>query len=197
MAKDDWFDDALHAAPHTGPHIDTSVPSPARMYDYYLGGKDNFPADREAAKRQMAVNPQASRAVHNNRRFLVRAVRFVAEQGIDQYVDLGAGIPTSPNVHEVARELDPGARIAYVDNDPVVVSHSRALRATEPGVMAIEADARDTDTILARLTGHLDWSRPVAVLALGLLHFMSVPEGHRLLATFRELTISGDRKSVV
>ena len=111
------------------PRIDVTIPSPARMYDYYLGGKDNFPVDREAAEEALTVVPQGRAIARANRRFLVRAVRYLAQNGIRQFIDLGTGIPTSPSVHEVAREIVPDARVVYVDNDPVVTVHNRALLA--------------------------------------------------------------------
>jgi len=104
--------------------FDPSVPSPARMYDYYLGGKDNFPADREAAEQALSVVPFGREVALANRQFLARAVTFMARNGIDQFVDLGMGIPSRPNVHEVARNIRPGARVLYVDNDPMVCAHA-------------------------------------------------------------------------
>jgi len=110
--------------------VDTSRAHPARLYDYYLRGKDNYPVDRAAARKVIAASPQARKLALANRGFLVRVVQFLAEQGIRQFLDLGTGIPTSPNVHEVARQVTPGATVVYVDNDPVVTRHSQALRAT-------------------------------------------------------------------
>ncbi|MDX6355533.1 MAG: hypothetical protein QOF98_2436, partial [Streptomyces sp.] len=102
------------------PEIDTSVPHSARVYDYVLGGKDNYPVDREAAEKMLAGWPALQISMRENRKFMHRAVRFAAEQGIDQFLDIGTGIPTSPNVHEVAQGVHPGARVVYVDNDPIV-----------------------------------------------------------------------------
>ena len=110
-------------------NIDLRTPSPARMYDYYLSGKDNFPRDREAAERALKVFPAGRDLAWANRRFMVSAVKFLARKGIDQFIDIGTGIPTSPNVHEVARSVNPAANVAYVDNDPVVLAHDRALLA--------------------------------------------------------------------
>lgn len=153
---------------------DFSVPNPARMYDYFLGGKDNFPADREAANRVIAAYPEARTLARANRRFLTRAVWFLAEHGISQYIDLGAGLPTSPNVHQVARQVRPDARVVYVDNDPVVTCHGRALRATNDGVAAIDGDIRDPRSILAdpELTAVIDFAAPVAILCVAVLHFI-------------------------
>lgn len=126
----------------TVPRFDPSVPSPARMYDYYLGGKDNFAADREAAEQALSVVPFGREVARANRQFLVRAVTFMARDGIDQFIDLGTGLPTGPNVHEVARSVHPDARVLYVDNDPMVCSHARALLATGNSVAAIQGDIR-------------------------------------------------------
>lgn len=153
--------------------VGTRVAHPARMYDYYLGGKDNFEADRIAAEKAMSVIPDAQKVVRTNREFLVRVVRTMADSGIDQYIDLGTGYPTSPNVHEVAKERQPNARVVYVDNDPVVVTHNRALRQGR-GVVAIDGDIRDPQQILANhaLTDTIDFTRPVGVLLIAVLHFV-------------------------
>lgn len=150
------------------------VPHPARIYDYVLGGKDNFEVDRIAAEKAMSVVPDARKVARTNREFLVRVVRAMADSGIDQFIDLGAGFPTSPNVHELARERRPGARIVYVDNDPVVVGHNRALR-EGPGVLAIDGDIRDPRKILSdpALTDAIDFTRPVGVLFIAVLHFVT------------------------
>lgn len=185
----DWFDEAARAEPVTPPTIDTSVPSTARMYDYYLGGKDNFPADRDAAQRVIDAYPEQRQLARNNRGFLVRAVRYLAEGGIDQFIDLGTGIPTSPNVHEVAREVRPDARVVYVDNDPVVTTHTRALRTTTDGIVAVEADIRDPRAILDddALRAVIDWDRPVAVLCISVLHFIDdADDPAGIIAAFRE-----------
>ena len=124
------------------PGFDPSVPNPARMYDYYLGGKDNFLADREAAEVALSVVPFGREVARANRQFLARAVMFMARSGIDQFIDLGTGLPTRPNVHEVARSIQPNARVLYVDNDPMVCTHAQALLATNDGVAAIQGDVR-------------------------------------------------------
>jgi SAM-dependent methyltransferase len=179
--------------PSPEPHaeIDTSVASPARMYDYYLGGKDNFPADRNAAEQVIKAHPEQQRLARANRGFLIRAVRFVAEQGVDQFLDLGTGIPTSPNVHEVAREANPAARVVYVDNDPIVTAHNRALRATHDGVVPVHADVRDPAAILDHpdVRGTLDFDRPVALLAVAVFHF--VPEAEQVLPVLRAALAPG------
>jgi hypothetical protein len=158
--------------------IDVTRPSIARIYDYLLYGKDNFAVDRAAAQKLMQSRLQPRRLALANRGFLFRAVRFLAEQGIAQYLDLGSGLPTSPSVHEVAREVIPGARVVYVDHDPIVVAHNDALLATRDGVITIRADLRDPDAVLASeaLAKVIDFAEPVAVLLLNVLHFISLEE---------------------
>jgi hypothetical protein len=180
----------------TGPGAvpDFSVPNPARMYDYFLGGKDHFPADREAAGKVIAAYPETRALARANRRFLTRAVWFLAEQGIGQYIDLGAGLPTSPNVHEVARQARPGARVVYVDNDPVVTSHGRALCATDDGVAVIDGDIRDPRSILAdpELTAVIDFTEPVAILCVAVLHFIREEEDPgEIVTTLRGRMVPG------
>lgn len=169
--------------------FDPSTPSPARMYDYYLGGKNHFPADREAAEQAMAVVPHAQDVAWANRQFLVRAVRTMAQAGIKQYIDLGTGYPTSPNVHEIAHEMNPGARVVYVDNDPVVSRHNMAFLAHEPNVSALDGDIRDPESILTHpdVTGLIDFRRPVGVLLVAVLHFVTDAEGpEEIVAAFRD-----------
>ncbi|MBX6381558.1 MAG: SAM-dependent methyltransferase [Microbispora sp.] len=159
------------------PGIDAGIPNPARMYNYFLGGKDNFAADREAAERVLQVAPEARALARSNRAFLRRAVRhLVAEAGIRQFVDIGTGLPTVGSVHEVAHELDPGVRVAYVDNDPVVLAHSRALLSgTAETTVTVQGDLRRPEEILAHpdLRSLIDLSRPVAVLLVAVLHFLT------------------------
>jgi hypothetical protein len=167
--------------------IDVTRPSIARIYDYVLYGKDNFAVDRAAAERLMESGLDRRHALAN-RAFLRRAVGFLARQGIGQYLDLGSGLPTSPCVHEVARDTIPGARVAYVDHDPIVVAHNDALLATRDGVVTIRGDIRDPDSVLAHeaLAGCLDFSQPVAVLLLSVLHFISHEEdAPGIVAKFR------------
>jgi S-adenosyl methyltransferase len=161
--------------PETAPRFDPSVPSPARMYDYYLGGKDNFPADREAAELALSVVPSGRELARANRQFLVRAVTHMARSGISQFIDLGIGLPTSPNVHEVARSVHPGARVLYVDNDPMVCSHAQALLATNNGVAAIHGDIRTPQAILndPMTRTLIDFTQPVGVLFVAVLHFLT------------------------
>src|SRR6201981_3304983 len=136
--------------------LDTSVAHPARVYDYWLGGKDNFAADREAAEQVIAANPTVLPGVRANRAFLGRAVRYLAaEAGIRQFLDLGTGLPTAQNTHQVAQEIAPDSRIVYVDNDPIVLAYARALLASAPeGVTAyVPSDIRDTEKVLAGAAG--------------------------------------------
>jgi benzoate-CoA ligase family protein len=152
--------------------IDTRIPNMARMYDYALGGKDNFAADRAAVEKLFSFSPENRDVPRANRRFLNRAVRFAAAQGIRQFLDLGTGLPSQGHVHEIVREISPGAHVVYVDYDPVVVNHARALLMDSDSVTVVRADIRDPDSILAHpgVTGLIDFSRPVAVLFVAVLH---------------------------
>jgi hypothetical protein len=148
-------------------------PNAGRVYNFLLGGKDNYEQDRQAAGQLLALVPDARAAAQANRRFLARAVRFLAQDaGIGQFIDIGAGLPAPGNVHQVARELDPRARVAYVDNDPVVVSHARALLCTAPGVCAFEGDLRDPAGILGHpdLRAVIDLGAPAAIVLGAVLH---------------------------
>lgn len=160
-------------ASHRPTGIDTGTPSPARLYDYWLGGKNNFPADQAAGKEIVGMLPELPTILKANRRYLVRVVRYLARQGIDQFLDLGAGIPTSPNVHEVAREVQPDARVVYVDNDPKVRIYNRAILRGD-GVVSIEGDIREPERVLANeeLRKLIDFDRPTAVLFVAILHFI-------------------------
>ena len=159
------------------PRIDTSKPHAARMYDYYLGGKDHFAVDRQTAERAMQSWPSVRVAVRENRAFLGRAVRYlVAEAGIRQFLDIGTGLPSANNVHEVAQAAAPQARVVYVDNDPIVLAHARALlTGSAAGRTAyIEADLREPHEILAdpATLATLDLSQPVALMLVAILHFL-------------------------
>ncbi|MBO3746800.1 SAM-dependent methyltransferase [Streptosporangiaceae bacterium NEAU-GS5] len=159
--------------------IDISTPNAARMYNYFLGGKDNFAADRAAAERVLAVAPQTLQLARQNRAFLRRAVRhLITEVGITQFIDIGAGLPTEGNVHEVARALNPDARVAYVDNDPVVLTHARALLTRTPGTIAVRGDLRRPYELLndPDLRALIDFDRPVAVLTVAVLHFLAADD---------------------
>jgi SAM-dependent methyltransferase len=160
---------------HVSPKIDTSTANVARMYDYYLGGKDNFEADRIAAEQVLVQLPGQRRSALENRRFLRRAVEFLAGQaGIDQFLDIGVGLPTQGAVHEVAHEINPRSHVAYVDYDPVVVAHANALLATPDQSVVVTEDIRRPRELLANpvIRGHLDFDRPIAVLALAIFHFV-------------------------
>jgi hypothetical protein len=153
--------------------IDISVPNVARMYDYWLGGKDHYAADREAADRSTAAIPQLPWMAQENRRFLGRAVRYCASQGITQFIDIGSGLPTMENVHQVASQVTDEPRVVYVDHDPVVVRHAQALLAT-PRTRALHGDLTRPADILddAAASGVIDLTRPVAVLLIAILHFI-------------------------
>jgi hypothetical protein len=182
-------------APQELPAFDTSVAHPARVYDYWLGGKDNYAADREAAERVLAVSPGLRFRVRANRAFLARSVRYLAgEAGIRQFLDIGTGIPSANNTHEVAQAAAPDARIVYVDNDPIVLAHARALlTSTEQGATAyIQADLRDTQAILGQAARTLDFSQPVAIMLLGILHLISDAEDpYRIVAQLLDAVPAG------
>jgi S-adenosyl methyltransferase len=178
MAEDGWMN--ADPADAGEPQIDLQLdrPHPARVYDYLLGGKDNFAADRAAAQAGLEANPNSRIPPRENRAFLRRVVRYLArEAGISQFLDIGTGIPTSPNVHEIAQDADPQARVAYVDNDPIVLAHARALLTSGPvGKTAyIDADVRDVGKILssADLRQTLDMDRPVGLLLIAVMHFIA------------------------
>ncbi len=158
------------------PRIDTSVPHPARRYNYWLGGKDNFAVDRASADQIAEAFPTVPTAAVENRRFLRRAVTFLAEAGVRQFLDIGTGLPTADNTHQVAQAIAPDARIVYVDNDPLVLVHARALLTSSPeGATAyIDADLREPDKILSSpdLEGILDLSQPIALMLVAILHFI-------------------------
>jgi hypothetical protein len=159
--------------------IDTSVAHVARVYDYWLGGKDNFAADRAAGEQAIQAYPDIVYSVRANRAFLARTVRYLAgEAGIRQFLDIGTGIPTANNTHEVAQDVAPGSNVVYVDNDPVVLTHARALLVSgEQGdTHYIDADLRDTGRILAEAALTLDFSRPVAIMLMAILQHIDEAE---------------------
>ena len=149
-------------------------PSVARVYDYYLGGSHNFDSDRAFAREVLRVYPELTAITRDNRDFMRRAVLHLCSRGIDQFLDLGSGIPTAGNVHEVAHSVNPRARVVYVDHDPVAVTHSRELLADTDSVVAISDDLREPRRVLqdAVAVGDLDLTRPVAVLMVSVLHFL-------------------------
>ena len=157
---------AVHRADTTRPQIDTSRPHPARVYDWFLGGKDNYPVDEQLGRQITTMDPAAPWIARANRRFMRRATGLVArEAGIRQYLDIGTGIPTEPNLHQVAQSVAPDARVVYVDNDPIVLAHAEALlRGTAEGVTEyIQADAREPHSILEQAARVIDFDRPVAL----------------------------------
>jgi len=159
--------------------IDTSVAHVARVYDYWLGGKDNFSADRVAGDQAIQAYPDIVYSVRANRAFLARTVRYLAgEAGIRQFLDIGTGIPTANNTHEVAQDVAPGSNVVYVDNDPVVLTHARALLVSgEQGrTNYIDADLRDTGRILAEAALTLDFSQPVAIMLMAILQHIDEAE---------------------
>ncbi|WP_433179849.1 SAM-dependent methyltransferase [Actinoallomurus sp. CA-150999] len=173
----------------------TDRPTPARMYDYYLGGKDNFAVDRDAAEQVLTAAPEVRVLARENRAFLGRAVRFLAgEAGIRQFIDVGTGLPTQGNVHEVAQAVAPGSRVVYVDNDPIVRAHAKALLPDDGTTAVVEADMRAPGPIL----DHPDTRRlirfdePVAVLFMSVLHFIADEDDpYGLVAAFRDVSVPG------
>ena len=162
--------------------FDVNAPSIARVYDYWLGGKDNFASDRELGDKLLAQFPPTADIVRENKQFMRQAVAWVTEHGVAQFIDLGAGLPTSPSTQAVAQAIRPDARVAYVDNDPVVVAHLRALLAHgASGVTVADQDIRDVGTVLAAVSDNVDLRQPVGLLLGSLLHFFPVEEGHKML----------------
>jgi hypothetical protein len=175
----------ISAAEHAS--FDTSVAHIARVYDYWLGGKDNFAADRAAAEQAIAAYPDIVFSVRANRAFLARAVRYLAgEAGIRQFLDIGTGIPASNNTHEVAQSVAPESRVVYVDNDPIVLSHARTLLTSGPhgATSYLDADLRDTGRVLTAAAGMLDFSHPVAVMLMAILqHLDDADDPYGIVAT--------------
>ena len=177
------------------PAFDTSVAHQARVYDYLLGGKDNYASDRAATEAWLKIDPELPFTARANRAFLGRVVRYLtAEAGIRQFLDIGTGIPTAGNTHQVAQAIAPGTRVVYVDYDPIVLAHARALLISdETGATEyIDADLRDTDTILAQAAELLDFSKPVAVTLLAILH--AIPDAddpHAIVAKLLDAVPAG------
>jgi SAM-dependent methyltransferase len=171
------------------PGVDTKRANTARVYDYWLGGSHNFQADQDLGRAISAIDPIVRAGARANRAFLGRAVRFLAEAGIGQFLDIGSGIPTEGNVHEVAQRADPGARVAYVDIDPVAIAHSKAILAGGENTAVIEADLREPEKILAHpAVRHLiDFGQPVGLLLVAVLHFIAdADDPWRIVATLRD-----------
>jgi hypothetical protein len=178
------------------PQVDHTWPNAARMYDYHLGGSANFQVDRDAVERGRAILPDATYYMQQNRAVLVRAVRYlVQEAGIDQFLDLGSGIPTKGNVHEIAHLHNPDARVAYVDFEPIAVAHARRLLGdTEERVTVTQENIREPEAVLNApgVAGLLDFSRPMAVLAVGMLPFITDDEeAVNLMTRYRQATVPG------
>ncbi|MFD8597857.1 SAM-dependent methyltransferase [Kitasatospora sp. NPDC059646] len=155
------------------PYVDPTKPSIARVYDAFLGGTDNYEVDREVVRRVRTVAPDAPDLAVENRRFLIRACRYLAEQaGVTQYLDCGSGLPTAENTHNVVQRANPGATVVYVDNDPLVVAHSRALLERTENAVIVSADIFRPEQLLSNavVRSALDWDRPIALLQLGTLH---------------------------
>ncbi len=182
-----------------GEDVDLNRPSPARIYDYLLGGSHNLAVDREIAKQVLVAMPDARAGTLANRAFLYRAVRFLVDSGIRQFLDLGSGIPTAGNVHEIAQRTAPDARVVYVDADPVAVAHSRALLAGNDRAGVIESDIRDTDRIMAspEATRLLDPAEPVGLLMVAILHVIPDPDDPAgLVAGLRDRVAPGSYLAV-
>src|SRR5215472_11220895 len=169
------------------PKIDSSVSHSARIWNYWLGGKDHYPVDQEVGDQVLAFVPELVRSARADRYFLARAVRYLIAQGIRQFLDIGTGLPTADNTHEVAQRAAPESRIVYVDNDPLVLVHARALLTSTPqGACAyVQGDLRDPDKIIAEAAGTLDLAQPVGLMLLGVLHH--VPDTDEAYAIVRRL----------
>ncbi|MBO0870054.1 MAG: SAM-dependent methyltransferase [Micromonosporaceae bacterium] len=177
------------------PGVDYTRPSIARVYDFMLGGKDNFAIDRRAAEKALKITPDGFAAARWNRVFLRRVVRYLAsEAGIDQFLDIGSGLPTQGNVHEVAAEVNPASRVVYVDSDPMVLAHARALLANARTTMVKQADARFVDQIIGcpEVRRYIDISRPVGLLMFGILHhFNDDEQPEQIAASYRDAIAPG------
>jgi SAM-dependent methyltransferase len=176
------------------PGVDPGRANTARVYDYWLGGSHNFLADQDLGRAMAAIEPNVRAITQANRAFLGRSVRFLAASGIRQFLDIGSGIPTQANVHEVAQQAAPGSRVAYVDIDPVAVAHSKAILAGQDAAVAIQADLRDPEAILASpdIGRLIDFSEPAGLLLLAVLHFIADAEDPwRILATLRDALAPG------
>ena len=175
--------------------FDVRVAHPARIYDYWLGGKDHFPADRVAGEQTIAAYPEIRASARANRAFLARTVQYLAaEEGIRQFLDIGTGLPAASNTHEVSQAVAPETSVVYVDNDPLVLAHARALLTSSPGGVTdyLDADLRDTDQILEQAAETLDFTRPVAVILLAILHYIpDLEECRRVMARLTAAIPSG------
>ncbi len=175
------------------PEIDSTRPSVARMYDYYLGGKDNYKVDREAVDRVSQAMPEIRQLAQENRAFLRRAVRYMARQGVRQFIDIGSGLPTVGNTHEVAQQIVPDARVVYVDNDPVVLAHGRALLASDDNTAVATADMHRPDEVLGHPQTNklIDFNEPVGVLMIAMVHFLTLEEQPAVMSRLRDALAPG------
>ncbi|MEU6379271.1 SAM-dependent methyltransferase [Streptomyces sp. NPDC046909] len=174
--------------------IDTSKPHSARMYDWFLDGKDHYAADVEAAQKIVRLFPNVKDTAGTNREFMHRAARFVGNRGIRQFLDIGTGIPTEPNLHQIAQEIDPSARVVYADNDPIVLRHAEALlQGTEQGHTAyLHADVREPDSILAFARKHLDFEQPIGLSLVALLQFITDDlDPYKIVRTLLDSMVTG------
>jgi hypothetical protein len=178
--------------------IDRSRPSVARMYDYYLDGKDNFAVDREAVARVEAVMPDVRQVARENRAFLRRAVRFMAAAGVRQFIDIGAGLPTAGNTHEIAQQTAPGSRVVYVDNDPMVLAHGRALLATDQSTTVVAADLRRPAEVVEHPETRqlIDFQQPVGVLLIAMTHFLLDAEREQVMHALQEAIAPGSHVAI-
>lgn len=173
--------------------LDISVPNVARMYDYYLDGKDNFRADRQAADKMISQIPQIPAAAQDNRRFLRRAVTAVAQAGTRQFVDIGCGLPTMDNTHDIAHRVDPDIKVAYVDRDPQAVTHARMLleKGNEETVRVLDEDLRDAEAVTWFLGDFIDFAQPVCLMLVAVMHFTQAPECYRVVGEYKDRIAPG------
>jgi O-methyltransferase involved in polyketide biosynthesis len=193
----DW----MRAAARAPVDLQTDRPHPARVYDHLLGGKTHYAADREQSEKTLAAFPHAAVTARENRAFMHRAVRTLAEEhGIRQFLDVGTGIPTSPNLHEVVQSVDPSSRVVYADNDPIVLTHSRALHASAPegATTYIQADATDPESILTSpgLLETLDLGRPVTITLLALMHWLPGDSDYALVRALTDAVPAGSALAI-
>ena len=173
--------------------LDVTKPNIARVWDYWLGGKDNFAIDRELAEKMLEIHPVSAQMARENREFLGRAVSYVAASGVRQFIDVGAGLPTALNTHDIAQGVNPEARVAYVDNDEMVISHARSLLARSPHVIAVPGDMLSPERILAdeALTSLIDLVQPVCVIFSAVLHFADAETARHVVASFGKAIVPG------
>ena len=185
---------AKHGPAHAPPDIDTTVPSVARVYDAILGGKDNFAVDRAVAEQAMRAMSDGGNGARLNRAALGRAVRYLAGQGVSQFLDLGSGLPTAQNTHQIAQRVTPGARVVYVDNDPSAFAHGQALLTGDDSTVVVLADLRSPDELLAlpAITGLLDFSQPLGLILNAVIHQLNDDEDpHGIVARYQQALAPG------